>query len=59
MSAKHSKAVRRISRLYYDARVRVWLSEEPPRLCFLRHARWKKREPIYRDIEKQIKKKYR
>lgn len=56
MSAKFEKKIRRTARYFYNAKVRMWLRDKPPRLCFFRYARWKKQEPRYKDIEKEVKK---
>lgn len=59
MSAKFEKKVRRVARFYYRLRVNAWQYNKPPRLCFLRYARWKKQKPRYQDIEKEIRKRYK
>lgn len=55
MSAKFKKKVRRVARGVYNHNLRIWELTKPPRLYFLRYARWKKQKPIYQDIEKKVR----
>ncbi len=50
MSEKQEKKKRYNLRLEYIAAFEKWLTQEPPRMFFLRWHRWKKRRPIWKEM---------
>lgn len=51
MSESREKKTRYNRRLEYIARFNNWLDEEPPIVFFWAWHRWKKRRPVWRDVE--------
>lgn len=55
MSQKREKQIRRIARNFYKLYYKGWKTAEPPRWRFFRYFKWKRREPVYELVEKQIR----
>lgn len=60
MSQKREKHKRLARRWVLDQLHRRWLLQEPPKWRFIRHKRWKRREPTMRhlrrvDVEREYK----
>lgn len=55
MSQKREKQIRRIARNLYRLYFKGWQRRKPPRWRIFRYLKWKRQEPVYENIEKQIK----
>lgn len=55
MSAKREKKARRLARYFYEAERNIWYRSKPPKWRIIRYLKWKKAEPVYKDIENKIK----
>ena len=59
MSEKKQKDIRALARHQYSYELYVWKRAEPPRWRFIARRRWKKKKPVYEDIEKGIRRVYK
>jgi hypothetical protein len=59
MSAKIEKRIRHLSQTHYNNALAGWERAKPPFWRIIARRRWKKIKPVYEDIEKYIRKRYK
>ena len=59
MSEKIEKRIRHLSQTHYKYQLAAWERAKPPFWCFKARRRWKNSKPVYEDIEKYIRKRYK